>query len=63
MEYQQNVSLILSQWDNFEVFGRTSDCSVCICEGPVTSVHHWVTRSKALTAHCRHVALCTMLEG
>lgn len=63
MEYQQNVSLILSQGDNFEVFVRTSDCSVCICEGPVTSAHHWVTRSKALTAHCRHVALCTMLEG
>lgn len=42
---------------------HTNDCSACIWESPVTSVHHCVTKSKALTTHCRHEALCTTLEG
>lgn len=42
---------------------HTNDCSACIWESSLTSVHHCVTKSKALTAHSRHEALCTLLEA
>lgn len=62
-QWTKKVSLILNQCSKFWVSVLTTDCSVCIWERTVTSVHHCVTKSKALTAHCRHEAPWTMLDG
>lgn len=46
-----------------EIHVCTNDCSACNWESPVTSAHHSVTKSKALTAHSRYEALCMLLTG